>query len=202
MSDRVVLFVDYQNCYHAARQTYHDPLAPPWEGQFHPYLVGEHIVATSPFERQLVGVRIYRGLPSSEKDPKTYGAARAQIDAWQRQPHTTVISRPLRYPADWPHAKAEEKGIDVALAVDLVVGAVKGWYDVGIVMSLDTDLRPALEVVVTEFHGMRVEVAAWNRSGVDARRLSLPGKRLWCHWLDEAVYRAVQDPTDYTKGRA
>ena len=33
----------------------------------------------------------------------------------------TVIARDLRYPNDWPRRAAQEKGIDVALAVDFVV---------------------------------------------------------------------------------
>src|SRR5690606_17731727 len=84
------------------------------------------------------------GLPSASKDPKGYAAARAQIATWKKDPDVAVIARPLRYPDDYPSGKAEEKGIDVALAVDFVMRAVKGSYDVGIIMSLDTDLKPAM----------------------------------------------------------
>ena len=59
-----------------------------------------------------------------------------------------VIQRTLRYPSDWPSRKAQEKGIDVALAVDFVMMAVAEEYDVGVLMSTDTDLKPALEAVV------------------------------------------------------
>ena len=31
----------------------------------------------------------------------------------------TAIRRPLRYPRGWPTIPAQEKGVDVALAVDL-----------------------------------------------------------------------------------
>jgi NYN domain len=57
----------------------------------------------------------------------------------------TVVQRPLRYPKAWPAEKAQEKGVDVALAVDFVVMAVTRVYDVGILVSTDTDLVPALE---------------------------------------------------------
>ena len=197
-TDRVMLFVDDQNSYWAARNTFHHAGTPWfWEGQFNPMLVGEHIVASSPFDRSLAGVRVYRGLPSAKYDRKGYGAARAQIDAW-RGAGVTVVSRPLRYPPDYPQSKAEEKGIDVALAVDFVMGAVEGWYDVGIVMSLDTDLQPALESVASELHGIRVEVAAWMRPDIYSPRLVVKGIRLWCHWLGPSVYEAVKDESDYT----
>jgi hypothetical protein len=196
--DRVVVFIDYQNSYRGARDLFHDLLAPYWEGQFWPDTLGTAIASDSPFERELVEVRVYRGLPSSERDPKGYGAAHSQITAWQRRPNTTVIWRPLRYPDDWPATKAEEKGIDVAMAIDFVMGAVKGWFDVGVVMSRDTDLKPALEVVATQLQTVRVEVAAWSLPAVHCGRLSIKQKNLWCHWLGQDVYRAAQDTTDYT----
>ncbi|HED65255.1 MAG TPA: NYN domain-containing protein [Planctomycetes bacterium] len=200
MADKVMLFVDYQNSYHAARDVFHHPSAPHWDGQFHPGRLGRLLVERSPYDRTLAGVRIYRGLPSSSKDPKGYAACRAQVATWDRDPDVTPITRPLRYPADYPQRKAEEKGIDVALAVDLVMGAVKDWYDVAIVMSRDTDLKPAMEAVLDELHGFRVEVAAWTMQNARAGRLSLPGRRLWCHWLDEDDYAHVRDDHDYNKG--
>jgi hypothetical protein len=50
-----------------------------------------------------------------------------------------LVARPLRYPAAYPREKPEEKGIDVALAVDFVMMAARDEYDVGILMSTDTD---------------------------------------------------------------
>jgi len=41
-----------------------------------------------------------------------------------------------------------EKGVDVKLSVDLVVGAVDNLYDTAIVISSDTDLIPAIKYVV------------------------------------------------------
>lgn len=195
-----MLYVDYQNTYGSAREVYHDETDPHWCGQFHPGTVGRLIVDRSPYDRVLSGVRIYRGLPSGAKDPKGYSAARAQMGAWSRDGDVDVIARPLRYPVDWPRSKPREKGVDVALAVDFVMGAVKGWFDVGVIMSRDTDLRPALETVLDELHGVRVEVSAWNRRGVECGRLSLPSRKIWCHWLDEHDYTAVADDHDYNRG--
>lgn len=47
--------------------------------------------------------------------------------------------------------KNREKGIDVKLAVDLIVGAVDGKYDTAIIVSSDTDLVPAMDLVKIKF---------------------------------------------------
>jgi len=45
------------------------------------------------------------------------------------------------------YKKSREKGIDVKLAVDLLVGAIDDQYDTAIVVSSDTDLVPAIDWV-------------------------------------------------------
>ncbi|MDR0959015.1 MAG: NYN domain-containing protein [Propionibacteriaceae bacterium] len=111
----------------------------------------------------------------------------------------------MRYPPDWPNSSAgerpREKGVDVELAVDFVAMAVQNDYDVGIMMSLDTDLVPALEFVDSlrsrSSGSPRAEVAAWSVTGHRKSRLSVPGKKIFCHWLTEQDYPAVADPTSY-----
>lgn len=103
----------------------------------------------------------------------------------------------LRYPRNWPAARAQQKGVDVALAIDFAAMAVDGAYDVGVIASTDTDLRPALEFVRRRYgNTRRVEVVAWN-SPRSSSRLSVPGQNIWCHRLDRADYDSVADTTDY-----
>lgn len=45
------------------------------------------------------------------------------------------------------YERSREKGIDVKLATDVIVGAVDGKYDIAIIVSSDTDLVPALDWV-------------------------------------------------------
>ncbi|MGH9108540.1 MAG: NYN domain-containing protein, partial [Acidimicrobiales bacterium] len=124
-----------------------------------------------------------------------YGAASKQKARWEKA-GVTVSARPLRYPRDWPDSAPEEKGVDVHLAIDYVAMAIWDNYDVGVLVSCDTDLRPALEVV-RKLH-KRVEVAAWRADNGRSPRLDLPGdSRIWCHWLDLASYGKCADPTDY-----
>jgi uncharacterized LabA/DUF88 family protein len=196
MSARVVVFLDYQNVYMGARGTFHPYGSSPQDGQIDPYRLAELLASKGPpgVDRELHEVRVYRGQPDSEKDPKGYAANDRQSSHWRTLPKTTV-----RYPRDWPREKEQEKGIDVQLAIDLVAGAVRREYEVAILMSTDTDLKPALEFV-RDLQGdpyPRCEVAAWSSPGSYSRRLSIPGRQIWCHWLDESDYRSVADPTNY-----
>src|SRR5680860_247529 len=197
---RAVVFIDYQNVYRRARGGFGLEQEPHPAGQISPVELARRILTKDRREfRQLQEVRVYRGLPDSTRDPKGYGAARRQIAAWERDSLTRVFRRALRYPPAWPQERAQEKGVDVALAVDFVAMAVRGEYDVGILMSMDTDLIPAIEAVtmlIGDPHPS-AEVAAWRSSGRSSGRLRIPGHNLWCHWLDLADYQAIADPRDY-----
>jgi uncharacterized LabA/DUF88 family protein len=200
MSDRVMLFIDYQNTFSGARRSFYAPsTARGTAGQFDPMKLGRIVVDRSPLDRTLEGVRVYRGRPDSTRDPMSYGANLRQCAAWEKA-GTTVIWRALRYPNNWPTERAEEKGIDVALAIDFVTMAVRGLYDVGILVSTDTDLKPALEAVTQlALFGPapKAEVAAWSAPTGHSRRLGIGGRNLWCHWLDEADYNGLRDTVDY-----
>lgn len=199
MAGKVVVFLDYQNVYMGAREAFRPFGSPSQDGQVDPLKLGELLAAKSPFDRDLVGVRVYRGQPDSQKDPRGYAASDRQCQYWRSLPKTTTITRPLQYQRGWPREKAREKGIDVKLAIDIVAMAVRREFDVGVLMSRDTDLKPALEFV-HDLNGNpypRCEVAAWSSRNGYSRRLSIPRRKVWCHWLDESDYQAVSDPTNY-----
>lgn len=207
-STRVVVFVDYQNAYRAARRAFHDDSASPAPlGQFHPERLGEYIVAIGRHPgRVLEQVRVYRGMPDPSLDNKGYGAARRQVAAWRKAPGVDVTVRSLRYPRGYQpgraSAKPKEKGIDVQIAVDFVLMAVRDEYDVGVLMSLDTDLRPAIEAVLA-LGGPSVEVAAWQPSDSARQRyrLKLKGSsQPRCNWIAEDIYRLhLADDRDYNR---
>lgn len=197
-AQRLTLFIDAQNLYHGARSAFFTPSDSHVLGQFDPVKIGLLICSRPPpgHTRTLRQVRIYTGRPESTKEPRTYAAHMRQCAAWQRA-GAKVITRTLRYPPDWPNTKAQEKGIDVALAIDFVALAIDGEYDVGVIASTDSDLKPALEYVCRKFAGNpRAEVMNW-RSRTSSRRLSVPGMNIWCHWLNRADYDQVADLTDY-----
>ena len=142
-------------------------------------------------------VRVYTGRPDPEKDLRTYAAHMRQCDAWEAA-GARVLSRPLRYPRGWPAERAQEKGVDITLAIDFVTMAIEREYDVGVIMSTDTDLRPALEFTSTRPEIRQAAVAAWRGPG-RRQRLAIPGANLWCHWFDRDDYDAVADLTSYAR---
>lgn len=199
MAIRLVLFIDAQNMYQGAREAFFGRSGPHTLGQFDPFKLGELICKKKPFGqestiRHLDQVRVYTGRPDSSKDPHTYGAHMRQCAAWEKK-GVVVRPRTLRYPHDWPTRRAEEKGIDVALAIDFVIMAVEGEYALGVIASTDTDLRPAIEYVMNK-RPASVEVAAWWQ-GSARKGLSIPESSLWCHRLSKGDYDAVADYTDY-----
>lgn len=197
MSDRVMVFMDYQNVHISALEVFHPKGTRRSEGHVDPRRVADAIVAGRQFPSRLVGVRVYRGRPMPTRQPSAAEANDRQADGWERDPLVTVLRRPLRYPRGWPQVHAQEKGIDVALAVDFVRLAIEGAYDVGVLFSGDTDLMPALETVPV-VSAARVEVATWDRTP----RLRFPDSNLpWCHYLSDAHYQLSRDRTDYTRAQ-
>ncbi|MFN0096507.1 MAG: NYN domain-containing protein [Dehalococcoidia bacterium] len=196
---RVTVFIDAQNFYRGARRAFFDDAhGPSVEGQFNPMALGE-LLAQRDAGRELTAVRLYTGRPDAYLQPVAHRASVRQSAAWESA-GSSVVHRPLRYPVGWPNAggrRPEEKGIDVALAVDLTRMAQEGLYDTAILCTVDSDLAPAIEDVLNRT-GRSVEVAAWRSKG-HRHRLSLDGRNLWCHWLQRSDYDLVRDDTDYTR---
>ena len=96
-------------------------------------------------ERELVSRRYYVGIVKNH-DNSEKGAAMVtgqqkfleglRADGFEVKPGKIMYDSKDRI---------REKGVDVKLAVDLVVGAADNLYDVAIVVSSDTDLIPAIK---------------------------------------------------------
>jgi hypothetical protein len=145
---------------------------------------------------------VFRGRPNPNRQPVPAAANDAQTAAWERDPRVTVLRRDLNY-RGWPQLPPQEKGVDVALAVDLIENALLDRYDVGVVFSGDTDLLPAIEVAFRRTPP-RIEIASWRGArplwfseGLAASpRRYLP----YCHFLDADDFDAVRDRTGYHPG--
>jgi len=200
---RVVVFIDYQNVYMGARSAFDLARAPSTNGQINPLALGQLLVERSGSDRFLAGVRVYRGLPSLSRNPIGGRAAMLQKQAWQREPLVEVTTRPLAYRHD---GSAIEKGIDVALAVDVVAMAMADEFDIGIVFSADSDVLPALEVVGRRTLEKRMETALWKPNGgrLTPLRFSqgLGLSQPWCHFLDRSCYELVADEFNYASQKS
>ncbi len=200
-AERVVVFIDYENMHRCAAAEFNVT-----NGHFEPWALGELLVSR---RNDRVGaapcvlheVRVYRGLPDSRRQPRANAANQAQSAAWKaaapRPSDLVLYQRPLRYPSGWPNGggSPQEKGVDVALAVDLVKLTYQGGFNVAIVCSHDTDLAPALDAAAAVQTGAHLEVASWARG----RRISFTGTPNWpwCHRLKIADFTAVRDTRRY-----
>lgn len=202
MAEQVVVYLDWQNVYMRARNSFHAPHDPFTKGQVDPLDLARLLTSKGlDGDRELKQVRIYRGIPDQKFDPRAYAAARRQMSKWSRNLRVEIIARTLHYPADWPNCaeSPREKGVDVSLAIDLVAMGIGGEYDTAIVMSSDQDIAPAVEYVASNRDlAARVEVAAW-RGGNGRRPNRINTKtRVFGHWLTDQDYWGVADETDYT----
>ena len=195
---RVAVFLDWQNVYHCAREAFHDPLNDPSRyGSVRPKAFGELLMEKGPAGRVLTHIGIYRGQPDPRRDPRTHAAHMRQRQAWEAECGTIlrVRTRALRYLARRPLSEAEEKGVDVQLAIDAMLMAVGDEYDVAILATADNDLLPVVEGILalrTVNGKPDVEVIGWQ--GV-TRALSVPGVPV--RWIGRKDYEAVRDRTDY-----
>jgi len=190
LKDRVVIFIDYQNVYKVAQNYFgHQP-----NFRLDISKIAFNLMRHKCETRHLKQIRIYSGMPSKKKESNAYSSFRRKMKYWQSDPLVKVITRPLSYPFGWPRRskpgeKPREKGIDVNIAIDFVTMAIRKEYEIGILFSVDTDLKPALEFVTSNDVSARAEVAAWRRQADHQIRLALSMNRPFCHWLTEDDYR-------------
>jgi uncharacterized LabA/DUF88 family protein len=200
---RVFVFVDAQNVYRDARRAFFSEGDPSSFGQIHVGKYGLHLTKLVEGHVQqpcaLAQVRIYSGQPDPIREPVAASSTERQVTAWEVQ-GAIVSRRPLRYPSDWPATKAQQKGVDVQMSLDLAQFYQRDLYDIGIVATTDTDMRPAVESVLDiagpDCKYPPVFTCAWN-SPVLNRRLWLMGRPLFCFYLRRADYDAVADLTRY-----
>ena len=155
---RTIVFVDSQNMYMNAREAFGWTSEAGRFGNFRPYGLGR-IMVREP-ERVLAQVRVYTGVPTPQRDKIGNAATQRRIAAWvaENPEKVQVFPRPLRYPPP----RGREKGVDVELAIDLVQLAMDDAYDVAVLASADTDLKPALEFVARRFPEKTLVTVVWE----------------------------------------
>jgi hypothetical protein len=102
----VIVFVDYHNLYKGARESFHTPEVPGVNGHIHPLQLGEIIARQIP-KGELAQMRVYRGIPSNQRDPRGYGAVRKQTAAWVKSSPEKihVYTAPCSTCPGWPPAR-------------------------------------------------------------------------------------------------
>ena len=180
MEDRIAIFIDGSNLYHALRinfRRYDLNFA-----EFASKLCGS---------RHLFRTYYYNVLQDAIQRPDGYREQQEFLDNLRRTPYlevrlgTTKIAQGI----------AVEKGIDVMLATDLLYFAWNDFYDVAVLVSGDSDFAYALQAVKNM--GKHVEVANFQ-SGVSKDLLDVADNR---HLLDRAFFRGLWIGKRRTKRR-
>ncbi len=204
---RVLVFIDGQNVYKGCYENFGRP-------HCHPLLLSRWLAGN----RRLVGVRYYSGLHDPRVNPELNATVQRR-HALMRQTGVTVVERRLRYRWEWglrqrdlpdpqtrlgeelqvtvtPYQRAREKGIDVALALDVIDLAQRNLMDTAVVVSSDTDLCEVARVVhdTTRPSGRVSVEAAVVRGG---RRRIIMEHYDYTHQIGPQDFLPMSDEFDY-----
>ena len=200
---RTIAFVDGQNLFHAAREAFGYPYP-----NFNPSALAQAICAGHSW--QLAQIRFYTGIPAATDDPFWHQFWSAKLLAMSRR-GIHVYSRSLRYrnktvtlPTGLTHSflVAEEKGIDVRIALDVIRMAHRNEFDVALVFSQDQDLSEVADEirVISREQSRWIKIAcAFPFSPTVRNRRGINGTD-WIR-IDRATYDACLDPKDYRPKR-
>lgn len=151
MKERVNVYIDGSNFYHACRSELPHPGVN--IGEFAAKLVGN---------RELRRTYYYNVRVSPKFNREVHTNQRRFFDALNRTPFLEVrLGRHVRRGGHWT-----EKGVDMRLGIDLLNHAAKDLYDTAIVVSGDGDFEHAIQAV--KDLGKHVGVACFRSSRSDA----------------------------------
>ena len=198
---RAVTFVDGQNLYHAARESFGHSFP-----NYDVWALSEAVCRNAGWH--LVEARFYTGIPDHADDTRWNQFWTSKLAVMGRQ-GVRVFSRPLRYrnrsvqlPDGTQHTylAGEEKVVDIRIALDVIRLANARRYDVAILFSQDQDLSE----VASEIRTIAGQQNRWikiasafpfspttrNRRGIE--------KTDWIR-IDRATYDACLDRRDYRR---
>lgn len=170
MEDRVVIFIDGSNLYHALRSNFR-----------------RHDLNFADFARRLCGSRrlfriyYYNVLQDPVQRPEGYREQQEFLDILRKTSYLEVRLGGTKVAA----GVQIEKGIDIMLATDLLYFAWNDSYDVALLVSGDADFAYALQAVKNM--GKHVEVAYFE-GGVSKDLLNIADNR---HQLDRKFFSGL-----------
>ena len=144
MSEKVAIFVDGGNLYRSLKDHGIFPNKRFDYSQFVTHLLRQRSLAWKAYY-----VGIVRNHDNTTKSQKMVEGQQKFLSNLQTQGFNIERGRIV-----YDH-KIREKGVDVKIAIDLVVGAFENTYDTAVVVSSDTDLLPAIKYVLSR--GKKVE---------------------------------------------
>ena len=202
-SKRTIVFIDGQNLFHSARESF---------GYAYPNYdvraLAEALCRARDWD--LVEVRFYTGVPHAADDAywNTFWAGKLGVMGRQG---VRVFSRSLRYrnkklklPDGTLHTflTGEEKGIDVRIALDVIRLAHRKSYDVALLLSQDQDLSEVAEEIraIAREQERWVKIASAFPFSPTSRNRGGIQRTDWIR-IDRATYDACLDRRDYRPKR-
>jgi uncharacterized LabA/DUF88 family protein len=149
MEERIFIIIDGNNFYHRLKEVDLKNLLNFNYEKFTQFLVGK---------RKLVLRKYYIGAVREEPNIKSKEMMRNQrilLGKLQKEGWEIGFGQLLKTNEGY-----HEKGVDVLIAVDLLVGAYEDIYDTAILVSSDTDLIPAIERV--RLRGKKIEYIGFS----------------------------------------
>jgi uncharacterized LabA/DUF88 family protein len=143
MDERVAVFIDGANLLHGLQEDL---------GRID--VDFERLVTKLQNGRHLTRVYYYTALPDQRRDPERYTKQQKFLNALQHKPYFTVVLGRLE---SRPGGLYVEKGVDIALAIDLLDLAYQRTYDTAILVTGDGDFSRAVEII--QHIGIHVENA-------------------------------------------
>ena len=149
--ERIQIFIDGSNLYYALRNE--------CQRTDLDWLEFSNLLANG---RKLIRINYYVSVVDATRDPDTAKSQQRFLDALRHVPYVTVTTRPLTYKGDIP----VEKGVDIAIAIDMLTNALRNCYDTAILVSGDGDFAPVLDEIKRA--GKNVENATFRSGRSDA----------------------------------
>ncbi len=180
MENRVAIFIDGSNLYHALKSNFR-----------------RHNLNFVEFTNKLCGSRYlfrtyyYNVLQDATQRPDGYREQQEFLDILRKTPYLEVRLGSTKITQGVP----VEKGIDIMLATDLLYFAWNNFYDVAVLVSGDSDFAYALQAVKNM--GKHVEVAYFE-SGISKDLLNVADNR---HLLDRRFFHDLWAGKRSTKRR-
>lgn len=136
--ERVVVYIDGGNTYRKLKEMG----IPKKDRRFDYSAFVNHLIG----DRDLISKRYYVGIVKNhDNSKKSEDMVKSQQKFLSGLENEGFVIKRGRIMYDGNRIR--EKGVDVKLSVDLVIGAVDNLYDTAIIVSSDTDLIPAIQYV-------------------------------------------------------
>jgi hypothetical protein len=195
--ERVAVLIDWNNCRSLARRAFGHELCGaeiPWTFPAVSPAKIARVLAQRVAGRRLTLTYVFAGEPDRERHPRHWSHFDRLARHW-RADGVRLVAGSVRTGSAQGNGvqRTQEKGVDIALALEAMFLAQSGGVEGIILFSADADFLP----LVRELHPRRpglpwLEVACWRKEGLYGRMPGVEGM-LW-HTLNRHDYEAVEDP--------